>query len=128
MSEDNSKEFSVYKKNGIMYCICPTGIVTLENITNAIKRRIELAEGKAHPIFIDARTVKYWTLESRRYGFSKAAHQCANSYGVVINYHIQEVLLNWAIKMFPTTIPQKMFTNEQEAIKWLQKYVDKEQD
>ena len=127
MSEDNSKSFSIYKKDRIIYCICPPDIIDVGILKDAIKRRIELAEGKPHPIFIDATDVKYWTLESRKYGLSKEAHQCAKAYGVLINSTIIRTIVNWTFKMFPTTIPQKIFTSEEDAVQWLQKYVDREQ-
>ena len=128
MSEDTMKPYSVYKKDGIIYCIWnPDLIIDLELIKSGIRTRIETAEGKPYPIFINAKDVKYWTLEARRYGLSKEAHQCVRAYGILLNSSVIRIIVNWAFKIFPTTIPQRIFTNEQEAIQWLKKYVDKEQ-
>lgn len=126
MSEDSSKLFSVYKKDGIIYCICPSHtIVDLETLKEGLKRRIELAEGKPHPILIDARDVKYWTLESRKFGLSKEAHQFVSAYVVLLNSAIIRTIVNWALKVFPITIPRRVFTNEEDAIRWLRQFVDK---
>ena len=128
MSEDNLKNYSVYKKDGIICCVFnPDCIIDLEMMKVVIGKRIETAEGKLYPILIDARDVKYWTLEARKYGLSKEAHQCAKAYGVLLNSSISTTIVTWALKMFPHVLPQRIFTNEQEAIQWLQKFVDKEQ-
>ena len=128
MSEDIIKSFSVYIKDGIIHCIWSPGcVIDLEMMKAGIKKRIEISEGKPYPILVAAKDVKYWTLESRRYGLSKEAHQCAKAYAVLLNSSISTTIVNWALKMFPFALPQRIFTNEQEAILWLQKYVDKEQ-
>ena len=127
MSENTSKSFLIYKKDGIICGASLPDIIDLEIVKDAVKRRIEAAEGKPHPIFIDARDVKYWTLEARRYGHSKEAHQYASAYGILVNSSIIRTIVNWAIKMFPSTIPQKIFTTEEEALQWLQKHIDKGQ-
>lgn len=127
MSEDKSSLFSVYIKDGIIFCIYHQDIVVDVYIMRAIiTRRIELSEGKYYPIFIDARDVKYWTLEARKYGFSKEAHQFASAYGILENSSIIRTIVNWALKVFPNKIPLKLFTKQEEALQWLRKFVDKE--
>jgi|SRR6185437_13488464 len=126
MSQAANNTFSVYKKDGIIYCVIPANsIVDTEAVKGAIEKRIAIAEGISHPILIDARDVKYWTLESRKYSLSKEAHQCVKAYGILINSSIMRIIINWAIKIFPHSVPQKIFTSEEDAIRWLNQFKDR---
>lgn len=124
--EASTYPYSVYIKEGIIFCVYHKSdlIVDIEVMKNVIKRRIEIADGKSYPILIDARDVKYWTLEARKYGLSNEAHKNAIAYATLLNSSIARTIVNWALKIFPVPMPNKLFNNDEEALRWLKQFVD----
>ena len=124
-TENNfNKQITIYKKEGIVYGIYTKDAVVDEALLRfAIARRIETCEGIPRPILIDGRDAKYWTWESRKIGFLPDANKDVKAYAFLLNSSIITTIVKWTFKMFPTPgIPRKIFTNEEEAIKWLEQY------
>ena len=117
-------QFIVFKKDGIVYGVYQKGCVVDEPLLRkAIALRIEASEGIPRPILVDGRDVKYWSWESRKIGFLPDANKHVIAYAFLLNSSIITTIVKWAFKMFPTPgIPRKIFTNEAEAIKWLQQF------
>jgi len=116
--------YTIYKENGIIYAIYGKDVVVdIEFMHDIIEERIALAEGISCPIFIDCTGVKYWTLEARKYGSSERAVLDASAYAVVFNSVIHKIILNWAIKFYPTKgAPQRIFTDRDKALQWLEQF------
>lgn len=85
----------------------------------AIKDRTMLSDGMSQLFYIDARNVKYWTLESKIYGFSQEATALISASAVVISSHITITSWNWATSFLKLSIPTKLFMEKEPALKWL---------
>jgi len=118
------KEFEVYMLNGIIYGIYGQNVVIdLELMQRIIKARLELSQGKRYPLFADARGVKYWTLEARKYASSPEGNKDDAAYAILINSNIIKTIVNWAIKFYPTKgAPQRIFTDKDKALQWLEQF------
>jgi len=116
------KDLELSIENGIMHGIYRQGVViNLEILKKGIKERLELSKGKPYPIFVDARGIKYWTLEARKYGSSAEANKDALAYAALIDSHIIKTIVNWAHKFYPTKgAPQRIFTDRDKALQWLE--------
>jgi len=116
--------YTIYKADGIIHCIYGKDvIIDLQLIHDIIEERIALAGGIACPIFIDCTGVKYFTLEARKYGGSERALLNASAYAVIFNSVIHKIILNWAIKFYPTKgAPQQIFTDRDKALQWLEQF------
>lgn len=125
----HEKKYSIYKENGIIYCLYEEGtIMDLDLLREAIEARIEAAEGKPCPIFIDSKGVKYYTLEARKYGVSERALKDANAYGILVTSPILRTILNWSLKFYPVKgAPSRIFTSRTKALEWLKQFVTKGQ-
>jgi hypothetical protein len=121
--EDESGIF--YKENEIVFGIFKgeNVIVDLELHRHTIKNRIKVADGKSYPTFVDARKVKYWTREAKKYSMSDPeALAFIIALAVLINSFALKISVNWAMKFFPPPFPMKAFNNESEALAWLEKF------
>jgi hypothetical protein len=113
-----------YFENGIVHCIYNQNItIDLETITEAIQHRVSLSEGKSRPVLIDARGIKYWTRDAKKYSMSsKDALYLIKASAPLVNSMALKISINWAIKFFPSGVPMRVFNDKEIALNWLEKY------
>jgi len=122
--DNNERAVIIYKKDGIVYGKYTKDAIVDETLLRyAIVLRIEACEGIPRPVLVDGRHAKYWTWESRKIGFLPDANKDVKAYAFLLNSSIITTIVKWTFKMFPTPgIPRKIFTNEEEAIQWLEQF------
>jgi hypothetical protein len=112
-----------YLENGIVHCIYYRDItIDLKTVTQAIEHRIAVSKGRSYPVLIDARGVKYWTRDAKKYSMSKDSFYLISAIAPLVDSLPLQISVNWAIKIFPTGTPIKVFTNRDKALNWLEKY------
>lgn len=119
--EDDSSV--IWLENGIVFFIYKNVIIDLETQKTNILNREIVSEGIPRPLFTDARKIRYWTREARKFGSTPEATRLIKAMAIVYNSHVHSILLNWAIKFFAPPVPIHAVSNKEEGVRWLQKYL-----
>jgi len=91
----------------------------IEN-TNAVS---SLFEGKKFPLLIDSRNIKYITKEARDHFSMRNRESVVNSFAILIYSPLSRIIGNFFMGLNKPRVPAKLFNDEEEAVKWLRKYL-----
>lgn len=95
-------------------------IVDLEAAITIIKDRIEFLNGESFPTYIDARKVKYWTKDARK--FHELNNNGMTAAALHVGSHVMKTIFRFYILIHKPDIPQNCFTNKQDALRWLKQF------
>lgn len=110
-------------KDHILYCLyAPFLNVTLEIAQACVEDRIKFTEGKTYPLFSDIRKVKYIDRSARMYLSKETSLKNISAESLMISSQSDKFLSNLYIKINNPGIPTEQFSNDQEAIVWLQQF------
>lgn len=113
-------------KEGIIYArYKPDIVVTLELAKKMVKQRVDFAENVSYPavVFIDG--VKSITKEARDYLAEEGTTGLIA--GALVMKSIYSTFIgNFFLKLTKPPFPSKIFTDVNEAVKWLEQYKPKE--
>ena len=108
--------------NGILYCTYKKmDEVNLEIAKVGAKNRIEYSNNVSYPCLFDIRLLKSITKEARDYLADKGNELVAAS-ALLVESALIRVIANFFITVNKPKNPTRIFTNENEAIRWLEKY------
>jgi hypothetical protein len=83
----------------------------------------KLGGGKKFPLLISAGNFTLVDTEVRYYAASPEANRFTIASGIVVNNLAQKLLGNAYIKFNKPPTPTRLFTKEEEAVKWLKTYL-----
>lgn len=116
-------EFKV--ENGILYGPYPDGVeLGLDLVQQMVKKRLEFLEEKEYPAIVDTTGIKSVTKEARDYMASDEASQGIVAAALLSKSLFSTFVSNFFIKvsLIKAPIPVKSFTNEKEALEWLDQF------
>jgi hypothetical protein len=100
------------------------------------KARIALAEaeensravnslyaGKKFPLLVDARNVLSMTHEARKHLAVKGRETNITGFAIMVKSPLSRVIGNFFMGLNKPEVPASLFDKEQEAVKWLKKYL-----
>jgi hypothetical protein len=124
-----TKEFhndviSIQIKDGILFGEYLVDKVDLEGATLATNFRKEITQNEAYPAFVDVSLVKEVSREARSF-FAQEAGEDLKAIAVVVRNPVTRMMVNFFMKFNQPGYPIKFFTKDQEALEWLQQYVEK---
>ena len=110
-------------RDGILFCTYSDNLeIGLEIAKHCVKARIELAKGKAYPVLIDGRGVRFITKEARDYlGKEGSAQIIAGA--MIVGSPLTQMLGNIFMRLNRPASPARLFTDEEAAKIWLQKFI-----
>ena len=79
---------------------------------------------KRYPLLIDSRNIKSMSKEARDYFSVQNRVTSINSFAVVIDSPLSRIIGNFFMGLNKPSVPAKLFTNEEEAIRWLKQYLE----
>lgn len=88
--------------------------------------RVNFQKGKKYPLLSNIRTIKKSTKSARDFMASEEGCEGVVVAAVLIDSPIASVIINFFIGVSKPLRLTKIFTNEEEAIKWLCKFVKKD--
>lgn len=99
-------------------------IIGLMEAKEAVRNRIKLAQNTPMPILIDGRSLFKITKEARDYFSSEEGSELLSAAALIVDSSLTKMLANFFIRINikKPLIPIKLFSDEQEAIKWLEEY------
>jgi len=118
------KEFEDYRfyftyDNNVLYCKFKLSHYTKESIDFGVKKRIELTENKTHYMLSDVSLLKGGMKDARDRMAEKDAFKNLHGVAIVTNKAIQKTLINLFTIFYKSTIPQKTFSNKEDALNWI---------
>jgi hypothetical protein len=75
--------------------------------------------GKRMPVLVDMRGVRSQTREARQYFEGPEAEQATLAVALLIGSPVSRMLANFFVRLSTQRIPTRLFTDEDEAIRWL---------
>ncbi len=126
MKEYKDDGFHMYIDDGIVFIEWLKSDYKYEDVDNAIKMRLELTGNKDYPMFSDIRKVKLGTREARQRLSHKDAGLGVKAVGILMDSKVQQVMFNFFNAVYKSPAPNRIFSNKEAAVKWLQKYKDVE--
>ena len=117
-----NENFEMWIYNGIFFVKVLTDHFCLNMAEECVRLRMSLTGQNSYPMLSDSRCVKDFCREAREYLADKKNTRYLNAGAIVVNSRSQRIIGNFFIQINRPNIPSKIFTNEQEALKWLEAY------
>ena len=118
----------IWIENDICYGTFLVPTVTVEIIDEAIIQRLNLQKGKDYVMISDIRNVKKANRAARERIGKQDSAEGTIAVGVIINSKIQAMMYNFFNTVYKAPRPAKLFTDVNEALKWLEQFKQKEND
>lgn len=109
--------------DGILFAEYKPVVIDLKAVEVMIEARLSVCNGKYYPAVADGKSVKYWTLESRKFAFRhKHAYTGLKSVAYVNASPMGNAIINWATRFMNPKIPMKLFSQSDKALEWSKQY------
>jgi hypothetical protein len=89
-----------------------------------VRQRLEYSNGVAYPLLIMGEGIRAMNKDARAY-LAKEGVEGLVAAALVVNSVYTEFFGNMFLKITQTSIPSKLFTNKEEALKWLEQFKNK---
>lgn len=122
MNEYLDENFHIKLEDGIVKIIWLKEYYDYPTVDLGIKKRIEISGGHDGPMFSDFRKVKSGSREARERLAGKDAGTNVTAVAVLVSTEVHKVLFSFFNSIYKAPAPTKIFTSEEKALKWLEKY------
>lgn len=96
--------------------------IDLNIVQTGVRERLKICGGESYPLLSDCRRIKNVDKEARAF-LAKPENTVLISAGaLLVNNQLQKVLGNFFIQINKPPVPARLFTDESEAIAWLQQF------
>lgn len=114
---------TMWIENGIvMASFKPGAICDLKVAKRLLEGRLQLVNGKSYPTFSDTTNGMFWTKEARDFMSTPENNVFISAGAMVISSEVVRIITNFWLNLFKPPFPMKLFTNKDEALKWLEQY------
>jgi hypothetical protein len=96
--------------------------LTLNIVETGVRERVRLCSGTAFPVLSDIRRIKHVDKEARAYLAKSESTVFIRAGAFLVNNQLQKILGNFFILIDKPEIPTRLFTDEAEALAWLQQF------
>jgi hypothetical protein len=112
-------------EDGIVRIIhVPGAEVTLEDVKETMAAYLKIYKGKKRPLFVDTKTMKSLAREARKYYAGDEAANVASAAAIIVGTPVSRVLGNFYLGLSNPHLPSRLFSSEDEALKWLKGYLE----
>jgi hypothetical protein len=120
-----NKELTIELENEIIVGIFKSEHIDLETAQRLAEYRIEATEGKLYPTIVNIKAVKSSTKAARDFFASEQGCKGIVAVAMIIDSPLGSMIGNFFVSISRPLVPTKIFTNEDDAKKWLVQYVKK---
>ena len=118
--------FDLCITNGISRCTYHKNLIVDAAIAKQMMEARLLLSGVATlPALVDARQGTYVTSSARRFLADKHSYKQVSAMAILINHHVMKVLFNTLLRIKMCDTPVKLFTDQEEALAWLEGFKEK---
>jgi hypothetical protein len=112
-------------EDGIVRIIHVSGAeVTLEDARETMAAYLKINGGKRLPLFVDTKTMKSMSRETRKYYAGEEAAKVASAAAIIVGTPASRVLGNFYLGLSNPHLPSRLFSSEEEALEWLKGYLE----
>jgi len=117
---ETKTEIITLREDGIVHCVAkPEAYITLEDAQENIQAISKIAKGIKSPVLVDIRKSSGASKEARKYFSSPEVATVQSAVAMLIDSGFSKLMGNFFIGLNKPLFPLKLFTNMDEAIKWL---------
>ena len=115
--------YKIYIENGIVFGEYKNNLdIDLNAAKQIVELRLAISKGKSYPLFIDARNARSSTKAARDYLASTEATHDIKAGAFYVDSSLNKIIVNFFLSISKPNVPTKLFTNKEDAIKWLQQF------
>lgn len=115
---------SFLRKDGIMQVnVYPEVEMNLNDAVESVQAQAVLANGKKRPLIVHIGKIKSMSRDARVYLGGSEAAKNVTATALITSSYIGTVIANFFIGLNKTLYPTKLFSSEEEALKWLVNYL-----
>jgi len=103
--------------------ILPDAKVTLESVIKHCEICTKASNGKSMAVIFDTRNAKYVEKKARDYFSSQKVTPLTKAAAVIVNLPISRIIGNFFVGINKPSFPTKLFTSEENAVKWIKNYI-----
>ncbi|OFY83479.1 MAG: hypothetical protein A3F72_06010 [Bacteroidetes bacterium RIFCSPLOWO2_12_FULL_35_15] len=109
-------------EDGILIGVGKCTFIDLDLSVKITNDRLEIQKGKIYPLLSNIKSLKNTTKEARDFMASEKGCEGVIAAAVLINSSVGSMIGNFFIFINKPLVPTKLFTNEEEAKKWLKSF------
>ena len=114
-----------YWQEGILMCEWLVESADIEYVDFGIKKRLEITGDDPCVMISDISRLKSVSREGRQRMSQKDAAHCVIAVGIIVRSKVQVVIYNFFNTIYKQPSPTKIFSNKEDAIKWIKQYIPK---
>ncbi|MEI7595267.1 MAG: hypothetical protein WCK02_05920 [Bacteroidota bacterium] len=122
MNTFENENCKIWIDNGVCHIITLAKHVTKDIVENIIKHRLELIDGNKYLMLSDISRVKVIDREARQRFSQKDGAIGTIAVGIIVSSKLQVIMYNFFNSIYKAPTPAKLFTDTNEALKWLEKF------
>ena len=114
--------WKIWMEDGIVRGKVFADNLTLSTVETGVRERVRLCGGTAFPVLSDVRKIKHVDKEARAILARPEGTVLISAGAFLVNSQLQKILGNFFILVDKPEIPTRLFTDEAEALIWLQQF------
>jgi len=112
----------IWKEEKLLYAKFSENLdMTLEIAKICVDARIKLSNGTSYPVLIDMSGIRSVTKEARDF-MGKEGAQLITAGALIVRSPIARIIGNLFLLLNAPKVPTKLFTDEEDARKWLEQF------
>jgi len=116
----------IWYEDGILNVVYKVSRLDIEYAKRVVEEHMKVDLGSEYPVFIDITSIKSASKDARDYLSSDAAIQNVSASAMLAGSVISKLMGTFFLAFNKPATPIKLFTEKDEAIRWLSKYVKDE--
>lgn len=98
-------------------------LVTEEVAIAEIQIIKEISQGNKVPLLVNMSNTTSITIKARKYYSGKESEKVIRAAALIVNSPLHSVMGNFFLGLNKPQFPVKLFSSEEQALKWLRKYI-----
>src|SRR6185437_3004042 len=118
-TREENESVSCWVEDGILYQVYKKGSMDMATAKDSIDAKIAVCGNKDYPALIDIRNIKSATKEAREYVSGEIGTRNISMAAIIAPTVVSKLIGTFFITFNKPPVKIKLFTDEQEAVKWL---------
>ncbi|MFI5150641.1 MAG: hypothetical protein ACHQRM_12960 [Bacteroidia bacterium] len=124
ISEVRIRTADLLFREGILFIrILPEVDMDIADVTEIYNAGLKLADGKPYCALADARTNPVSSPEARAFGATEGYSKYRLADAILVDSTAMKLVVNFYIAFNKPKVPTRMFSKEEEAVRWLKSFL-----
>ncbi len=110
-------------ENGIVVLSWKVTFADIGIVKKMVDTRLSLSKGTSSPMLVNLASLKTITKGARDFLASEKGCEDVTAAAILTESAVTRIIANFFIKINKPLVPTKLFTDQEEAKKWLAKYI-----